>query len=77
MTAVFLANDENGKVYEILSVQGQSQWGDSSGGGRQFRNTSLMTKDGRGVDRIDQGVYDIIDPVAEKIRVISEDPNAP
>lgn len=74
----FVARDDDGNEFTIVSETPRQSWGDSSGGGVAPKRRTLRTDDGKHVEWKEQGVYEIVDDLTEsRTRVTSADPNAP
>jgi hypothetical protein len=70
----FMAKSESGKKVEIFVSQEMTGVPDLSGKG-EMGDLVLKTKDGKDVNRIEKGSYEIVGVPA--IAVTSSDPNAP
>ena len=74
----FIARDDDGREYTIhiltytVSVGNKSD----SNAEREGMTSSLRTSDGRAVNRLEKGRYELLHPV-RNVRLTSDDPNAP
>lgn len=72
----WLASDDNGSEVWIYEYANRTQWHSSNGSGTQLGRPYLETDDGRGVDRVSKGVYDVND-IDGPARLTSDDSDAP